>query len=55
MRLVCAFPQDTVGFNLAGLRYLKRELETRDVKFFDDQTKVGPKSEPKKKRKIVKS
>lgn len=46
--------QDTIGFNLAGLRYLKRELEVRDIKFFDDQTKAL-KNGPKKKRKIVKT
>ena len=52
-----SFLQDTIGFNLAGLRYLKRELESRDVKFFADVTAQSSalKDGQKKRRKVVKS
>lgn len=46
--------QDTIGFNLAALKYLKRELESKDVRFFADQTQAL-KEGPKKKRKVVRS
>lgn len=46
----CLLPQDVIGFNLAGLNYLKRECEAKsEVMFFADAT--SHLEEKKRKRK----
>lgn len=46
----CVPPQDVIGFNMAGLDYLKRECEARsEVTFFADAT--GQLAEKRRKRK----
>lgn len=48
--LSCTPPQDVIGFNMAGLDYLKRECEARsEVMFFADAT--SQLEEKKRKRK----
>lgn len=42
--------QDVIGFNLAGLKYMQQEIESReDVQFFADAT--GQLKEKRKKKK----
>lgn len=48
--LVCL--QDVLGFNMAGLQYLKREIEAKDeVTFFADATDRFEEKRRKRKKK----
>ena len=47
-------PQDTVGFNIAGLQFLKKHLEEKDeVMFFSDATKTYKAKKKKQKQKVI--
>eukprot|EP00123_Amoebidium_parasiticum_P021149 comp62400_c0_seq1/m.47920 comp62400_c0_seq1/g.47920 ORF comp62400_c0_seq1/g.47920 comp62400_c0_seq1/m.47920 type:complete len:932 (-) comp62400_c0_seq1:257-3052(-) len=45
--------KDTVGFNLAGLQHLQRELQGTQVKFFEDARQAVQEKARKKKRKVL--
>lgn len=45
--------QDTVGFNLAGLRFIQNEMEAKQETFFADATEKVKKIRKKQKSAIV--
>lgn len=48
----CLSQQDVLGFNMAGLQYLKREIEAKDeVMFFADATDRFEEKKRKRKKK----
>lgn len=46
--------QDMVGFNIAGLQFMQRQLEARDVTFFTDTSEKLGEVRRKKKTAITK-
>lgn len=45
--------QDTIGFNLAGLRFIQNEMEAKQETFFADATEKVKKIRKKQKSAIV--
>lgn len=45
--------QDTIGFNLAGLRFIQNEMEAREETFFADATEKVKKIRKKQKSAVV--
>ena len=46
--------QDVVGFNLAGLQFMQRKLEAREVTFFNDTNEKLEQGRKKRKTAIIK-
>ena len=51
--LLFFFLQDTIGFNLAGLRFIQGEMEAKQESFFADASEKVKKIRKKQKSTVV--